>query len=81
MGHNGNWQQESVYMGKNLVTEFQLFLAGTNGEKPREHQKIQSYIIFFFKIIHSVLKPGLAYHITNPYKRKIVWAIALASFL
>ena len=46
--------------GKNLVTEFQLFLARTNGEKPREHQKIQSYIIFFFKVIHSVLKPGLA---------------------
>ena len=35
--------------GKNLVTEFQLFLARTNGEKLREHQKIQAYIIFFFQ--------------------------------
>ena len=66
--------------GKNLVTELQLFLARTNGEKPREHQ-IQAYIIFFSKVTHSVLKPGLAWHITNPHKRKIVSAIALESFL
>ena len=60
MGHNGNWQQESVYMGKNLVTEFQLFLAGTNGEKPREHQKIQSYIIFFFQSNTLSVKAGFS---------------------
>jgi len=59
MGHNGNWQQESVYMGKNLVTEFQLFLARTNGEKPREQQKF-NLTSFFFQSNALSVKAGFS---------------------
>ena len=54
MVHNGslgNCQRNSVYMGK--ITEFQLFLARTNGDKPFQSNT-------HFKVTHSVLNPGLA---------------------
>ena len=52
--------------GRNLVTEFQLFLARGNGEKPREHQKIQAYNIFFFQ--SNTLSVIAGFTLTNTNK-------------